>query len=231
MSNIDRQAAIDAIVAWTVEDRPDIEMPTDLIDRIKNLTSAQPEEPKQAKNGFMACSDSENTHDRTTDDLISRQAAIEALAMSQKTGHMKCGDMKAVFEVLSDMPSVQADVPDTNVGDTVSRQAAIDAVHWWYKHMWGEDAEMDICESLEELPSAEPDQHWIPCSERLPDNEKRVLCTVQSGEHFCVVPCIFIQHTRRWLPEVYGNHDNVIAWMPLPEPYKADMRGEEDGGI
>lgn len=40
---IDRQAAIDAIVAWTVEDRPDVEMPTDLIDRIKALPTAQPE--------------------------------------------------------------------------------------------------------------------------------------------------------------------------------------------
>ena len=40
---IERQAAIDAIVAWTVEDRPDVEMPTDLIDRIKALPTAQPE--------------------------------------------------------------------------------------------------------------------------------------------------------------------------------------------
>ena len=71
-------------------------------------------------------------------------------------------------------------------------------------------------------------QKWIPCSERLPDNEKRVLCTVQSGEHFCVVPCIFIQHTRRWLPEVYGNHDNVIAWMPLPRPYRGETSEETD---
>ena len=37
---ISRQAAIDAVVAWTVEDRPDVEMPTDLIDRIKALPSA-----------------------------------------------------------------------------------------------------------------------------------------------------------------------------------------------
>lgn len=38
-----RQAAIDAIVAWTVEDRPDIEMPTDLVRRINALPSAQPD--------------------------------------------------------------------------------------------------------------------------------------------------------------------------------------------
>ena len=40
---ISRQEAIDAIVAWTVEDRPDIEMPTDLVGRINALPSAQPE--------------------------------------------------------------------------------------------------------------------------------------------------------------------------------------------
>lgn len=40
---VSRQAVIDAIVTWTVEDRPDVEMPTDLIDRIRNLASAQPD--------------------------------------------------------------------------------------------------------------------------------------------------------------------------------------------
>ena len=45
-SLIKRQDAIDAIVAWTVEDRPDAEMPTDLIDRIHDLPSAQPERKK-----------------------------------------------------------------------------------------------------------------------------------------------------------------------------------------
>lgn len=40
---IRRQDVIDAIVAWTVEDRPDAEMPTDLVGRIRGLPSAQPE--------------------------------------------------------------------------------------------------------------------------------------------------------------------------------------------
>lgn len=40
---INRQDAIDAVVLWTVEDRPDAVMPTDLIDRLKQLPSAEPE--------------------------------------------------------------------------------------------------------------------------------------------------------------------------------------------
>lgn len=43
------------------------------------------------------------------------------------------------------------------MSDSIYRQAAIDAVHWWYKHMYGEDAEKWICESIENLPSAEPE--------------------------------------------------------------------------
>ena len=42
-NTISRQDVIDSIVAWTVEDRPDIEMPTDLIGRIKALPSAHPD--------------------------------------------------------------------------------------------------------------------------------------------------------------------------------------------
>lgn len=38
---IKRSDAIDAIVAWTVEDRPNEVMPTDLVDRIKTLPSAE----------------------------------------------------------------------------------------------------------------------------------------------------------------------------------------------
>lgn len=40
---ISRQAAIDAVLAWMVKDRPDIEMPTDLVGRIAALPSAQSE--------------------------------------------------------------------------------------------------------------------------------------------------------------------------------------------
>lgn len=38
---VNRQDVIDAIVAWTVEDRPDIEMPTDLVDRVNALPSTE----------------------------------------------------------------------------------------------------------------------------------------------------------------------------------------------
>ena len=79
-------------------------------------------------------------------------------------------------------------------------------------------------ELLNMIDYQETQMRWIPVSERLPEDERRVLCTVQSGEHFYVVPCVWVQSVNKWLPEIHGNHDNVIAWMRLPEPYKGGTK-------
>lgn len=59
----------------------------------------------------------------------------------------------------------QPEVPDTNVGDTISRQAAIDACHNWD---YGKNAYAygyTVKERLQKLPSAQPERKkgkWIP---------------------------------------------------------------------
>lgn len=82
---------------------------------------------------------------------------------------------------------------------------------------------------VEQLPPAQPEQRWIPCSERLPDIK----------EHHVSEPCIVYCENRAYgfaeLEEnIFGQvgwncerddeyHEplgEVIAWMPLPEPYK-----------
>ena len=70
---------------------------------------------------------------------------------------------------------------------------------------------------------------WIPCSERLPENNKVVLCwvkstTIASGETFIIGSC----DRGFWFLQTYeiGHHHfpiedyEVVAWQPLPEPYK-----------
>lgn len=71
---------------------------------------------------------------------------------------------------------------------------------------------------------------WIPCSERLPKAEnmyqppeQRYLCQLEAyGEKkFCVLSRLKGAISPFW--DWYGVavHDSeVIAWMPLPEPYK-----------
>lgn len=76
---------------------------------------------------------------------------------------------------------------------------------------------------------------WIPCSERLPEEEAEYLVTIQvkSGELYiliafwsCPLMPEFINDKARWCcPPELDDFDlddifHVIAWMPLPEPYK-----------
>lgn len=63
-------------------------------------------------------------------------------------------------------------------------------------------------------------QKWIPVSERLPNRHQRVLCYFKYAQDS---PYIISENTYigggMWMSE----SDSVVAWMPLPEPY----RGEE----
>lgn len=74
------------------------------------------------------------------------------------------------------------------------------------------------------------EQRWIPVSERLPERGDEFhhmnLVTVRSGE---IMLGVYRWNDKEWRtrPEeggtYYTTERNVIAWMPLPEPY----RGEE----
>ena len=61
------------------------------------------------------------------------------------------------------------------------------------------------------LPSA---QQWIPCSERLLDNDESVLISNSHG----VTKAWWTG--RSWTSIAVKNYKTVIAWMPLPKPYE-----------
>lgn len=65
-----------------------------------------------------------------------------------------------------------------------------------------------------ELVPQHRQEGWIPCSERLPERLERVLVTRANGR---------VEETFKWNSEEYpwnGGYDDVLAWMPLPEPWK-----------
>ena len=142
--------------------------------------------------------------------------------------------MKQWFEHLS---SAQPVDKDTNVptNDIISRQAAMNACKnpedGEYAYAYGDEIE----KRLKALPLAE---QWIPVSERLPEEDlftgggkqfsNSVLMTVYDkndedtivdyghttdGEWYSDTADEFIESIADW---------KVIAWMPLPEPYKEE---------
>lgn len=70
---------------------------------------------------------------------------------------------------------------------------------------------------IQQLPSA---QQWIPCRERLPEEEKEVLVYTAAGE--MLVAYLFDDWGNlAWTTGGLGSGTvSVVAWMPLPEPYK-----------
>ena len=77
-----------------------------------------------------------------------------------------------------------------------------------------------IVGTLKDLPSAQPEPHWIPCSERLPDEDSDILVTYAEKDEKRIVPVNYGRVT--WFDCVFNmalNPVGVLAWMPLPKPY------------
>lgn len=68
--------------------------------------------------------------------------------------------------------------------------------------------------AIEMVIEASEQTRWIPVSERLPKKNDVYLVTMKDHE---VYELSF--SNERWF--VQGN-DEIVAWMPLPQPYKAE---------
>lgn len=134
-------------------------------------------------------------------DLISRQAAIDAL-------------WKAMFEYECETEERFRESDELDIGD-------------WIEHRVFVQNMSDIDrQTILNLPSAQPEPQWIPVTERLPEAEKKRYWVCTDTEYQC--EC-------RWTNNRFGmgefdewgwsifdipRYSHVVAWMPLPEPYK-----------
>ena len=121
------------------------------------------------------------------------------------------------------------------MSDSISRQKAIDMLRKWDAVPDYNEAEHHIMRAamamLEDMPSAEPKQRWIPVTERLPEETGIYLVTLKTDgvayfeDEFpngFVYASAYEAVTMHW-----GYCDkNVIAWMPLPEPYQDEEHGQ-----
>ena len=80
--------------------------------------------------------------------------------------------------------------------------------------------EEEYSKMAKELAELRQQNRWIPVSERLPDYNEEVLIT--DGKYVTIDTRHFLENTEDG--EAYtwdiNGWDDVVAWMPLPEPYK-----------
>lgn len=117
------------------------------------------------------------------------------------------------------------------MNDTISRREALDIV----EHI---TSSMSIClnedechgmkrmqqQVILELANMPPAREWIPCSEHLPKVREWVLCQCRAG----IMDVLRLTEDGYWnknYPHAEYMSGFVIAWMPLPQPYR---EGEKD---
>lgn len=118
-------------------------------------------------------------------------------------------------------------------GDAISRETAIDALYTEIiKRRLMDDVndgmldEFDTESILRKLPSAQPEQQWIPCSDpsNLPKDE-RLWITREISDGFFTLREVsdVIWDMTEWS----GSVSNVVAYMPYWEPEPYTERREE----
>ena len=82
--------------------------------------------------------------------------------------------------------------------------------------------EMTLVQSEDGTFSAYDDTYDIPVSERLPEASGTYQATCMDGRIYRSTYAKFQCKLKRWELTGARSYWKVIAWMPLPEPYKED---------
>ena len=181
------------------------------------------------------------------EDTISRQAAIDALT------HKWDGMVTSVFNVINSLPPAQSDliakiqngIKATDADDVYSCGMR-NGMRWCKSLIDGKEPLYENCPSSQPekvyLATVMPEPHWTPCSEELPKENGHYLVTFHQTateedlgfdmddtdvrkmrydtKHGWRTP----RRIPSWINDAVVS--TVLAWMPLPEPYR-EGRWEE----
>ena len=119
---------------------------------------------------------------------------------------------------------------ENGMSDLISRQEALKElaayIHLIDKTMGKgtltDDDCMEAAKSVlgeDELPAVQPEQRWIPCTERLPEDGRYLVTRFDFVTNTCFLDILWYEKGV-WWNRLYTGDFAVIAWMPLPEPYR-----------
>lgn len=151
---------------------------------------------------------------------------------------------KALDEFLYNGKSIREWMQIITSEDCISRQAVLEkAIYFPIARVVTEDKviyrKIVFADEIENIPPVTPAgkvERWISVSERLPKTRDEVLIFLANGQitiasyndHFLPFfnkPIGWGVDAKRFVFDFCS--DDVIAWMPLPEPYKASPTGAE----
>lgn len=106
------------------------------------------------------------------------------------------------------------------MSDLIDKQSVVDIAMCYCPDDDGScsKADADIRELLDEIENLQAVNRWIPCSERLPEENKVVLVSTTTGYvDFAVL------RWGKWFPDGYNGvafpPNRITAWMPKPDAY------------
>ena len=166
------------------------------------------------------------------------------------------GSHSALKALINMQPTVQQEErtethAETHACDLISRSAVYDRVsrivsvnHLDPEKVWF--TPIGVKALIKELPSAQPEQRWIPCSERLPEERDWYLGIFKEPDTGWINPipfiCDYLLGTKTkattkegWILKGHTDREEYIdyyfnlecvAWCELPKPYK---EGDTDG--
>ena len=85
------------------------------------------------------------------------------------------------------------------------------------------DRTLMINKALDKAIEVLEQTRWISCRESLPEENIHVLCQFYMGG---MAECYHAHGMWHIVGGLRISCDEVIVWMPLPEPYKEDSNGE-----